>query len=394
MSSAAGESHQDRPRVDTDALRHDLVLESVADGVLVLDREGLITFANPAAARLLGYSRDELLAARAPAHDLLHHSHADGTPYPREGCPTTATLQEGTVARARSENGEVLWRKDGTSLPVAYTSAPLVQDGEIVGATLVFSDVTRRLQRQDERAALHREAAQSEKLAAMGTLVSGLSHEIKTPLTILLNNASLTRLQLERAAAESPAVAATWQKVRQRFDEMDEAVDRMRALVGELRRFSRLDVTEAAPTALEDVVEQAARLFKLAYRSSVRVDLDLHETQPVLVDVLKVQQLVLNLLENAADATMGVGGRVCVRTRMSASGQQALLVVEDDGVGIAEDVQDRIFDPLFTTKDEGTGLGLAIVKSIVDEHEARLTCDSAPGKGTIMTVAFPLAPYG
>ena len=394
MTSATGEGTLDARGADPLARRYERILDSLAEGVLVLDRTGRITFVNPAAAHMLGYARDEMLAYDGPAHDLLHHSHKDGTPYPREGCPTYATVHEGVVARARAGDGEVLWRKDGSPLPVAYASAPIVEDGEITGATLVFMDATGRLRRQDERAALHREAAESEKLAALGTLVSGLSHEIKTPLTILQNNAFLARFQMEGAARESPAVAAAWARVRERFDEMEEAVDRMTRLVGELRRFSRLDGTLATPTALEDVVVDAARLFKLAYRSSVQVELDLRETRPVLVDPFKVQQLLMNLLENAADATVDQGGRVRVRTRMAREGDRALLVVEDDGLGIPEAVQARMYDPLFTTKDEGAGLGLAIVRRIADEHDAQVRCDSAPGKGAVFTVSFPLATYG
>lgn len=393
MSSVTGEEVEGGPRDESSGRRHELILRAIAEGVLVLDREGRITFVNPAAAAMLGYTRYELLTHEGGAHELLHHSHRDGTPYPRDGCPTIASMHEGHVARARASDGEVLWRKDGSALPVSYVSSPIREEGEVKGVVIVFSDVTERLQRQDERAALHREAAESEKLAAMGTLVSGLSHEVRTPLAILQNNAFLVRWQVERAAQQSPETAAVWEKVRARFDEMEKAVDRMDQLIGQLRRFSRLDETEAGPTALDDVVEDAERLFRLGYHHNVRVELHLGETQPVLVDPFKVQQLLMNLMENAADATLDEAVPIRVRTRMDEESGRALLIVEDEGLGMPEEIQVRMYEPLFTTKDGGAGLGLAIVKRIAAEHDAILACSSSPGRGTTFTVAFPTARY-
>lgn len=368
------------------------VLDAVAEGVLVLSRAGRLAYVNPAAARMLGYPREELLAHEGSAHDLLHHSRRDGSPYPSRECPTWETLRAGRTVRTPAAEGEVLWRKDGSPLPVSYVCSPIVEEGKVTGAAIVFTDASERLRRQDERAALHREAAQSEKLAAMGTLVSGLSHEVKTPLTILANNAWLARHHLEQRALASAEAREAWEAVRERFEEMEDAVDRMGALVDELRRFSRLDETEPSPASLEHVVSQAARLFRLAFRSSVRVELDLRETLPVLVDVYKVQQMLLNLLENAAQATVGSGGVIRVATRMAEDGASALLVVQDEGPGIPEDVRARMYDPLFTTREEGTGLGLAIVKRVVEEHGAAIACESIPGEGTTFTVAFSLAP--
>ena len=394
MSSVTGEDVERGLREQTPTDFYEQILESAAEGVIVLDRRGRFVYVNSAAARTLGYTPRELVAHDGGAHELLHHSHRDGTPYPRDGCPIFTSIHEAQVVRARASDGEVLWRKDGTPLPVSFVSAPIVQNGDVQGVTVVFADVTEGLQRQDERAALHREAAESEKLAAMGTLVSGLSHEIRTPLAILQNNTFLVRWQIERAARQSPEMAALWERVQARFVEMDEAVGRMDQLVGELRRFSRLDDTEAGPAALEDIVEDAERLFRLAHRGSVPIALDLRETQPVLLDPFKIQQLLMNLMENAADASAAEGGGIRVRTRMDEESGRALLIVEDDGLGIPEEVQDRMFDPLFTTKDQGAGLGLAIVRRIADEHDAVVTCDSAPGRGTRFTVGFPTARYG
>jgi PAS domain S-box-containing protein len=119
--------------------QHALVLAAAGEGLYGLDDEGLTTFVNPAAAALLGWSADELLGQ--PMHAVLHHTHADGSPYARETCPIYAAFKDGQVHRVRDE---VFWRRDGTSFPVEYTSTPIEEDDVPVGAVVVFRDVTAR----------------------------------------------------------------------------------------------------------------------------------------------------------------------------------------------------------------------------------------------------------
>lgn len=124
--------------------RHTLILGSVGEGIFGGDREGKIIFANPAAAKMLGYAVHELIGQNA--HTLMHHSRPDGRPYPLEECPAYRTIKEGIVQQV---TGEVYWRKDGTSLPVEYVSTPLREHGEIVGAVVLFRDITERKRAED-----------------------------------------------------------------------------------------------------------------------------------------------------------------------------------------------------------------------------------------------------
>ena len=128
-----------------------LILESVGEGIYGLDRDGRTSFVNRAAAKMLGYEQVELIGK--PMHTLVHHSYPDGTTYPREKCPMYATFTDG---KTRIITDEVLWRRDGSSFPVEYTSAPARKDGELVGAVVVFRDITERKIAEDE---LHRLAA-------------------------------------------------------------------------------------------------------------------------------------------------------------------------------------------------------------------------------------------
>src|SRR5829696_7566719 len=119
--------------------QHEMVLKSAGEGICGLDLDGNATFVNPAAARITGWEVEELVGR--PQHDVLHHTKPDGSPYPREECPIHAALEDGTT---HSRDEEVFWRKDGTSFPVEYTSSPILQDGEVVGAVVSFKDITER----------------------------------------------------------------------------------------------------------------------------------------------------------------------------------------------------------------------------------------------------------
>jgi len=127
---------------------NELILSAAGEGIYGVDKDGLGTFANAASTEILGWKAEDVIGQ--PVHAIHHHSHADGTPYSREDCPIYAALKDGEVHRV---DDEVFWRPDGTSVPVEYISTPIVQDGEIQGAVIVFRDISERkaLERQRER---------------------------------------------------------------------------------------------------------------------------------------------------------------------------------------------------------------------------------------------------
>src|SRR3981081_2004740 len=126
-------------RLEQQSRQNELILGSVGEGIFGIDRHGRSTFVNPAAAQMAGRTPEELLGGSV--HDLLHHSRADGTPYPFDACPSHAVLTDGLVHHIEDE---VFWRKDGTSFPVEYLGTPILDGGEIVGAVVTFTDITER----------------------------------------------------------------------------------------------------------------------------------------------------------------------------------------------------------------------------------------------------------
>ncbi|HYN89439.1 MAG TPA: PAS domain S-box protein, partial [Ardenticatenaceae bacterium] len=134
-------AEHERAKAELAALRrqHELILSATGEGIYGIDRAGLTTFVNPAAARLLGWEPAELLGR--PAHAVLHHTRPDGKPYPHEECPIYATLQD---VATHTDDTEVFWRRDGSSFPVEYVSTPIVERGELVGAVITFRDISKR----------------------------------------------------------------------------------------------------------------------------------------------------------------------------------------------------------------------------------------------------------
>ena len=132
--------NKSRDDLPTRAKRHnELILSAVGEGIYGINREGLTTFVNPAATEMTGWLEADLLGK--PIHDMHHHTKVDGSPYPREDCPIYAATRDGPVHHV---DDEVFWRKDGTSFPVEYTSTPIIEDGELAGAVVVFKDITER----------------------------------------------------------------------------------------------------------------------------------------------------------------------------------------------------------------------------------------------------------
>lgn len=231
---------------------------------------------------------------------------------------------------------------------------------------------------------LKRQLHSHEKMAALGSLVSGLAHEVRTPLTVIGISASVLEIAAKREPEHPVSARALAQAAEIRAN-----VERINALVLQLRKFHALTPDQMQVVAFDSVVRDAVRLFSSANKGARQLRMELEPVPPAPLHPLSVQQVVLNLLANAVEATDPVTGVVTVRTRHQDG--HAVLVVEDDGVGMSDETRAKAFDPLFTTKSDGMGLGLHIVKRIVDTHGGDVRCVSGEGKGTVLEVSIPLA---
>jgi signal transduction histidine kinase len=239
---------------------------------------------------------------------------------------------------------------------------------------------------QEELERARRQVAMTEKLSTLGTLVSGVAHEIRTPLTYVTNNLFLVRQRLEQAGRKRPELAELIDELVGYGQDAMEGVSRINRLVEDLREVARRDGMGMVAADLRDVVRVAVDLFRATRRGRVEVDAELASVPGLALDTSQIQQVVLNLLVNAAEAMPG-GGVVRVLTRPVAGGGE--IEVTDTGTGIAPEIQAQLFHPFVTTKPEGTGLGLSICRRITEAHRGRIGYTTAPGKGTVFAVFLP-----
>jgi len=252
----------------------------------------------------------------------------------------------------------------------------------------VVANALRHKNVQEELEAARRQIAMSEKLSTLGTLVSGVAHEIRTPLTYVSNNLFLVRQRLEQASRARPELSELAQELLHYGQDALEGVARINRLVEDLRTFARRDGGGIVDADLREVVGVAVDLFRATRRGRLEVQADLVSVARLRLEPSQIQQVVLNLLANAADAMPG-GGVVRVMTRPVAGGGE--IEVIDRGTGIAPEIQAELFNPFVTTKPEGTGLGLSICLRIIEAHGGTIRFESGPVRGTTFVVFLPTA---
>jgi signal transduction histidine kinase len=342
------------------------ILASLRDGVALATPDGRIRFANPGLAALLDLPLSEL---------------------PEQ--PVARFLPGAPLAPPR-ELGEVECELSGARgpLPVALSTS-LLRDrrGMLIGVVLVIRDLR-------EVVGLRTRLLTSARLAAVGQLAAGIAHEINNPLAYIGANLRALREQWlalaasAREAGEKPALDDLLEEGVAMLDESLEGVDRTAAIVRDVRVFSHGGSDAKERLAANELVERALRVAEPHVRRRARVERVYEDVPPVVGSRRELEQVLLNLIINAAQAIAGKG---TVRVATSRCGDEVEISVSDTGCGIPPEAMERIFDPFFTTKPvgEGTGLGLSISHEIVRRHGGRILVDSVVGRGTEVRVRLP-----
>ena len=246
-------------------------------------------------------------------------------------------------------------------------------------AAEVHRGLRRFLERQRQREAeVATRLAHVDQLASLGQLAAGLAHEIKNPLAGI--HGALEVLRDE--APDGPSAPL--------YGEMLGELKRVNGILQQLLESGRPAPLRTVPTDLGKLLADTAELMGPSLRRHrVELTVEVAENLPVVrLDAAKIRQVLVNLVQNAAEA-MKTGGHVSVRASRFPEGGGVVLAVADDGPGMPEAVRDRIFQPFFTTKFTGTGLGLAITRSLVEQHGGQIDVDSEPGRGTTFFVVLP-----
>jgi signal transduction histidine kinase len=280
-----------------------------------------------------------------------------------------------------------LRRADTTPVWVEFTARadPPAADGTLRVEALV-RDVTERKKLDDETRDIYHQLLQAEKMSALGQTISGVAHELNNPLATILSWAE--RLSQKSALDDS---------VRRGLETIFSESERAARIVRNLLTFARKRQTTRAMVDVNQVLRETLALRSYEQRiSNIMVVEALAAGLPkVFADGHQLQQVLLNLIINAEQAMLSTRGAgvLVVRTWHDADQESVVLEINDDGPGIADDVQLKIFDPFFTTKDvgKGTGLGLTVAYAIVQEHGGRIRLESKPGAGASFYVELPMS---
>jgi two-component system, NtrC family, sensor kinase len=341
----------------------DSVVESLSDGLVVVDLEDRVLRWNRRAEQLAGLDRGRAVGRRLGT--IFSKPFVDTLQAARRDAPAGTALYRVPIEVGRGEARR--------SLLVNVAIAPFQTDRGQAGWILVFEDVT-------ERAHLEEQLRLSEKMAAIGLLAAGVAHEVNTPLTGI---SSFTQMLLERSEPGDPRHELLEKIERQTF--------RAAKIVNNLLNLARPSGGETTPVDVNTVIGDILSLLEHQFRvSRVQVRRDLDPSGVVVRGVeYKLQQVFLNLFLNARDA-MPKGGWLSIHTY--ANDHEAVIEISDTGVGIPAEHLARIYDPFFTTKPEGrgTGLGLSVSYGIVQELGGTLACASDVDKGTQFRLLLPL----
>jgi PAS domain S-box-containing protein len=365
------------------------VIENIVDVFYRSDAQGRLLMGSPSGARMFGYGSVEEMVG-LPLEMFW--------PDPEE----RNRLLEEVRAKGRVLDFEaVLRRKDGSTFHASFsTHFYYDEEGRVLGTEGIIRDISERKRAVAERLDLERRLLHAQKLESLGVLAGGIAHDFNNLLMAILGNLDIS---LSRLAPGSPA--------RERIEQAMRAARRATDLTRQMLAYSGKGRFSVEPLDLSALVRENADLFRSAVPRSVTMDLRLTATGCLVqADPGQVQQIIMNLITNAAEAIEKGPGTITLSTSVIACdarflaesrldekpppGEFVCLEVADDGGGMDGRTAQRLFDPFFTTKFTGRGLGMSAVLGIVRGHNGAILVDSAAGWGTKIRVLFPVCAPG
>lgn len=350
------------------------ISSALGEGLIMQDAGGGISFVNPEAERLLGWSEQEITGL--PMSRALKNHDVDYRAIPDENSAFALSLARGETIRVETE---FFTRKDGSLLPVSYVSSPIREEGSVSGVVVAFQDIS-------ERKKLER---QNQDFYAMVT------HDLKSPVTVIHGYAELLGTMKANLLDED---------AKTMVDTIKKSCVKLLSMANDFLTLSRhesgsLPLNESAEDITAFLTDVCSSLAPEAQKKGLTIETNIQESVPhALVDRIQLQRAVSNLLLNAINYTPA-GGSVKVGAEISSIGEEKFIVISvaDTGPGIPPDEAEKIFDKYYrasrSTDVRGSGLGLAIVKAVAAAHGGSVTLESTESKGSTFRLNIPLKAY-
>ncbi len=257
-----------------------------------------------------------------------------------------------------------------------YAGIPAISSGDVFESLVTsLNHMIHELNRRNEQ------LVQNEKLASLGTLTSGVAHELNNPLN---NISTSVQILLEELDDDNMAFK------RELLEETEKQIERARDIVKALLEFSRKGAFNPKPIQFKELMARTIQMIKGDLPATVDLEVDIPEHIRADLDAQRIQQVLINLIQNGLQA-MADGGRLKISAEQPEDEKYFCFRISDSGKGIEKEALGKIFDPFFTTKTDGrgSGLGLSISHGIIEQHKGRISVDSRPGEGTTFTVCLP-----
>lgn len=356
--------------------RLSVTLRSIGDGVIATDTEGKIELFNRVAEKFTGWSQGDALGKNIEDIFLI----VDEETGDRRENPVKRAIEANNVVGLHHGTVLITRGRQGFRYVSASSSPIRDKDGVIIGAVLVFRDIT-------ERKKIDEELLKAQKLESIGVLAGGIAHDFNNLLTAIIGNISLS---------EAPGQSDN--QVRQRLLEAQRACDKARDLATQLLTFSKGDkLGIKEPSSLEKVIRDTTNFTMSGSRLDIKFVVG-EEIWPVKIDQGQLSQVISNMIINASQA-MANEGEITIKLENTyaskergiplADGKYVKTTVEDEGIGIPREYLPRIFDPYFTTKQDGSGLGLATSYPIIKNHGGYIAVESELHVGTKFYIYIP-----
>ena len=366
------------------------ILESLDDLIWLKDASGVYLACNPMFERFVGVTESALVGRSD--HEVLD----------RERLGFLALTQDISpgAGEAVAREAWASFSDDGHPALIEYVMTPILDSsGKTVSILGIGRDITQRRQAELARSSLEAQLRESQKMEAIGTLAGGIAHDFNNILATILGNVQM----LGEDLSDNPLALESVLEIRK-------AGSRARDLVQQILSFSRRQPTARKPIALWPVVTESVRLLRATLPARLVLDAHCETDFTVLADKTQIEQVLINLANNAMQAISTKQGHISIHLdevtldhnlavsnpllkalHERCEGSIARLMIADDGPGMDATTMLRIFEPFYTTKpvNQGTGLGLSVVHGIVQAHEGVITVDSAPGKGASFAIYLP-----